>query len=308
MSLNVDVKCTEVKRKLAFNVQFFAKFYGLNVMNVKILAIALNGRYRFKQLHVKPVSTSELKWQNGEYLVKAVKKVLLASVVAAGSLLGLSAQAADEAAIRDKLTSMLGLDVETIADSPVSGLVQVSTNRGLFYVSENGQYLLQARVFNIDEEMRNETELALSGLRKEGVKEMESSSITFKAKNEKHEISVFTDITCGYCRKFHNEIDELNDAGITVHYLAFPRSGLNSENYNDMVSVWCAKDPQKALTKAKAGNDVASASCKNKVAEQYMLGQKLGVNGTPNIVLPDGSLIPGYQPAALLAKALEEAE
>lgn len=277
-------------------------------MNVKILAIALNGRYRFKQLHVKPVSTSELKWQNGEYLVKAVKKVLLASVVAAGSLLGLSAQAADEAAIRDKLTSMLGLDVETIADSPVSGLVQVSTNRGLFYVSENGQYLLQARVFNIDEEMRNETELALSGLRKEGVKEMESSSITFKAKNEKHEISVFTDITCGYCRKFHNEIDELNDAGITVHYLAFPRSGLNSENYNDMVSVWCAKDPQKALTKAKAGNDVASASCKNKVAEQYMLGQKLGVNGTPNIVLPDGSLIPGYQPAALLAKALEEAE
>jgi len=265
-------------------------------------------RYRFKQLHVKPVSTSELKWQNGEYLVKAVKKVLLASVVAAGSLLGFSAQAADEAAIRDKLTSMLGLDVETIADSPVSGLVQVSTNRGLFYVSENGQYLLQARVFNIDEEMRNETELALSGLRKEGVKEMESSSITFKAKNEKHEISVFTDITCGYCRKFHNEIDELNDAGITVHYLAFPRSGLNSENYNDMVSVWCAKDPQKALTKAKAGNDVASASCKNKVAEQYMLGQKLGVNGTPNIVLPDGSLIPGYQPAALLAKALEEAE
>ena len=289
-------------------MQFFAKFYGLNVMNVKILAIALNGRYRFKQLHVKPISTRELKWQNGEYLVKAVKKVLLASVVAAGSLLGLSAQAADEAAIRDKLTSMLGLDVETIADSPVSGLVQVSTNRGLFYVSENGQYLLQARVFNIDEEMRNETELALSGLRKEGVKEMESSSITFKAKNEKHEISVFTDITCGYCRKFHKEIDELNDAGITVHYLAFPRSGLNSENYNDMVSVWCAKDPQKALTKAKAGNDVASASCKNKVAEQYMLGQKLGVNGTPNIVLPDGSLIPGYQPAALLAKALEEAE
>lgn len=142
-------------------------------------------RYRFKHLHVKPVSTSELKWQNGEYLVKAVKKVLLASVVAAGSLLGLSAQAADEAAIRNKLSSMLGLDVETIADSPVSGLVQVSTNRGLFYVSENGQYLLQARVFNIDEEMRNETELALSGLRKEGVKEMESSSITFKAKKRK---------------------------------------------------------------------------------------------------------------------------
>jgi thiol:disulfide interchange protein DsbC len=277
-------------------------------MNVKILAIALNGRYRFKQLHVKPISTRELKWQNGEYLVKAVKNVLLATLVTASALLSLGVQAADEDVIRDKLTSMLGLDVETIADSPVSGLVQVSTNRGLFYVSENGQYLLQARVFNIDEEMRNETELALSGLRKEGVASMEPSSITFKAKDEKHEISVFTDITCGYCRKFHKEIDELNDAGITVHYLAFPRSGLNSQNYDDMVSVWCAENPQKALTTAKAGSNVESASCKNKVAEQYMLGQKLGVNGTPNIVLPDGSLIPGYQPAALLVKALEEAE
>ena len=240
--------------------------------------------------------------------MKAVQKMLLAGAFAVGSLLSISTQAADEAAIRDKLTSMLGLDVETIADSPVSGLVQVSTTRGLFYVSENGQYLLQARVFNIDEEMRNETELALSGLRKDGVKQMKSSSITFKAENEKYEISVFTDITCGYCRKFHNEIDELNDAGITVHYLAFPRSGLNSQNYDDMVSVWCAKDPQKALTKAKAGSDVASASCKNKVAEQYMLGQKLGVNGTPNIVLPDGSLIPGYQPAKMLAKALAATE
>ena len=65
-----------------------------------------------------------------------------------------------------------------------------------------------------------------------------------------------------------------------------------------MVSVWCAKDPQKALTKAKAGND-SCASCKNKVAEQYMLGQKLGVNGTPNIVLPTVR-DSGYQPAALL--------
>lgn len=240
--------------------------------------------------------------------MKAVKKVLLATLVTASALLSLGVQAADEDAIRDKLTSMLGLDVETIADSPVSGLVQVSTNRGLFYVSENGEYLLQARVFNIDKEMRNETELALSGLRKEGVASMEPSSITFKAKDEKHEISVFTDITCGYCRKFHKEIDKLNDAGITVHYLAFPRSGLNSQNYDDMVSVWCAENPQKALTTAKAGSNVESASCKNKVAEQYMLGQKLGVNGTPNIVLPDGSLIPGYQPAALLVKALEEAE
>ncbi|BFT29221.1 bifunctional protein-disulfide isomerase/oxidoreductase DsbC [Alteromonas sp. D210916BOD_24] len=239
--------------------------------------------------------------------MKVVKKFLFISTLAVSSLLSITALAADEAAIREKLTDMLGLEVDTFADSPVPGLVQVSTNRGLFYISDNGEFLLQARVFNIDENMRNETEVALSSLRLAGVKELASSAITFKAKEEKHVIDIFTDITCGYCRKLHNEIGELNDNGITVRYLAFPRAGLNSETYQDMVSVWCAANPQKALTDAKAGEEVASASCKNKVAEQYRLGQKLGVNGTPNIILPDGSLVPGYQPAELLVQALNQA-
>ncbi|OJF70501.1 thiol:disulfide interchange protein [Alteromonas sp. V450] len=239
--------------------------------------------------------------------MKFMKNVVLAGVLAVSSLAALSTNAADEAAIKEKLSSTLGLEVDAIADSPVSGLVQVSTNRGLFYVSEDGGYLLQARVFNIDENMRNETEIALSSMRQESVRAMEEASISFKAKDEKYVINVFTDISCGYCRKLHNEIGQLNDAGITVNYLAFPRAGLNSQNYDDMVSVWCAENPQKAITEAKAGENVASASCTNKVAEQYMLGQKLGVNGTPNIILPDGTLIPGYQPAALIVKALEEA-
>jgi len=234
--------------------------------------------------------------------VKVVKLSMLLITLLVTSVV----HAASETEITDKLTNMLGLDVETIADSPVPGLFQVSTNRGLFYVSDNAQYLIQARIFNIDEGMRNETEVALASLRKQGVEAMAPSSVTFKAKDEKYVISVFTDITCGYCRKFHQEIDELNELGVTVHYLAFPRAGLNSPTYNDMVSVWCSENPQQALTQAKSGENVAKASCENKVAEQYMLGQKLGVNGTPNIILPDGTLIPGYQPANVLMQTLAQ--
>lgn len=234
-------------------------------------------------------------------------KVVKLSVLAIMALVSSIVNAASESEITDKLTNMLGLDVETIADSPVPGLFQVSTNRGLFYVSENAQYLVQARIFNIDEGMRNETEVALASLRIEGIEALAPSAITFKAKDEKYVISVFTDITCGYCRKFHQEIDQLNDAGVTVRYLAFPRAGLNSPTYNDMVSVWCSDNPQKALTEAKSGENVAKASCENKVAEQYLLGQKLGVNGTPNIILPDGTLVPGYQPANVLVQTLAQA-
>jgi len=235
--------------------------------------------------------------------VKSVFKIFAVAL----TLVSATGNAADEAAIKNKLSSMLDLNVETMSDSPIPGLVQVSTERGLFYVSEDAKYLVQARIFNIDEGMRNETEQALSTLRVDSMKPFASSAISFKAADEKHVINVFTDITCGYCRKFHNEIDELNRLGITVNYLAFPRAGLNSPTYGDMVAVWCAENPQQALTDAKAGDSVPSSTCKNTVAEQYQLGQKLGVNGTPNIILPDGELIPGYQPAAVLLQRLNQA-
>lgn len=229
-----------------------------------------------------------------------------------GTLLGMmsfsAAGAMEHDALKAKLESQVGLSVDAIGEAPVSGLYQVTTNRGLFYVSADGSYLLQARIFDIDNNLRNVTESAMSEMRLEGIEKFADTGIVFPAKDEKYVISVFTDTTCGYCRKLHNEIDEFNKQGITVRYLAFPRAGLNSEVYSDMVSVWCSDDPQQALTDAKAGDGVANASCANQVAEHYEFGQKVGVNGTPNIILPNGELIRGYQPADVVANALKQAE
>lgn len=235
-----------------------------------------------------------------------LKRLLITSVAMLFASTATIAQSDTDAhdALKSKLSTTIGLDVLSIGDAPVTGLLQVNTNRGLFYVSEDGNFLLQARVFNLNEGMKNETEAALSSLRLDGIKSFQDSAIEFKAKNEKSVITVFTDITCGYCRKLHNEIGEFNDMGITVRYLAFPSQGLNSKNYNDMVSVWCAKDPEAALTNAKAGSSVLSQQCDNQVAAQYQFGQQVGVSGTPNIVLPDGSMVPGYQPASAIAQAL----
>jgi thiol:disulfide interchange protein DsbC len=210
-------------------------------------------------------------------------------------------------AATDKLEGLLGLEVNEIKPSPVDGLLQVLTNRGLFYVSKDGKYFVQGRVFNIDDRMLNETEEALSSVRLDGVKRFEGSMIEFKAQDEKYAVTVFTDITCGYCRKLHNEIEEYNKAGITVRYLAFPRAGLNSQPYEDMISVWCSSNQKAALTEAKNGSSVRDAKCdEQQVAQQYMFGQQVGVNGTPAIILQDGSLVPGYQPAGQLLKALEQ--
>jgi thiol:disulfide interchange protein DsbC len=209
--------------------------------------------------------------------------------------------------VKQKIQSTLGMKVIAIGDSPVPGLLQVETNKGLFYTSQDGKYLLQAKVFNLDEGMRNETESALTDMRLAGLVDFKDTTIEYKAKKEKYVVNVFTDITCGYCRKLHNQMEEYNDLGITIRYLAFPRSGLNGQSYQDMVSVWCADDPQKALTEAKNGSAVSNHACSTKVAEQYNFGQSVGVSGTPNIILPDGSMIPGYQPPEQLLQALKQA-
>jgi thiol:disulfide interchange protein DsbC len=216
------------------------------------------------------------------------------------------AQSNDDA-IMASLSAKLNLDVSSIADSPVPGLKQIFTDRGLFYVSDNGEFFLQARVYNITEGVEDETENALKGVRLDGIERFKDSAIEFTADKEKYVINVFTDATCGYCRKLHNEMPQLNDLGITVRYLAWPRAGLNSKVYQDTVSIWCSQDPNQAMNDAKAGKQVADAKCENEVAEQYKFGQQIGVSGTPNIVMPDGSVVPGYKPAQALALALKEA-
>ncbi|GAA0859129.1 bifunctional protein-disulfide isomerase/oxidoreductase DsbC [Aliiglaciecola litoralis] len=209
-------------------------------------------------------------------------------------------------AVKQKIQNVLGFQVLSIGDSPIDGLVQVSTNRGLFYTSDDGKFLVSGKIFNVEKGMRDETESSLAKMRIEGLGEFKDTYIEFTAPEEKYIVNVFTDITCGYCRKLHREMDEYMANGITVRYFAFPRGGVNSKSYRDMVSVWCADDQQHAMTIAKTGGTVEKSNCANAVAQQYEFGQQVGVTGTPNIVLPNGAMIPGYQPARDLRNALDQ--
>jgi len=195
-------------------------------------------------------------------------------------------------------------NVESIKQHDASGLYIVQLQDGpALYSTENGQYFLVGDLYRLDENgLINETEEAkLAQI--ETIPE--NQMIIYAATGEeKAHVSVFTDITCGYCRMLHSEVSELNDLGITVRYLAFPRAGIDSEPYQQMVSIWCSDNPQKWMTNAKLGKKVPENDCENPVADQYSLGQSIGVRGTPTLVLSTGKLVPGYLPAAKLAKEL----
>jgi thiol:disulfide interchange protein DsbC len=228
--------------------------------------------------------------------------------IAALSLFGLTLTTAnaDENAIKDAMSkSMPSVKIDSVKPSVVKGLYEVMVGTNMFYVSEDGKYLLQGRLVDIAAH-KDLTEEKLSGTRKQAIEKIgQENMIVFKPKISKYTVSVFTDIDCGYCRKLHSEIDQYLAQGITIQYLFFPRAGKGSDSYNKAVSVWCAKDRNAALTDAKKGNTPPAKTCDNPVDKHMQLGADFDVKGTPMIVTEKGNIYPGYLPAKQLFEALE---
>jgi thiol:disulfide interchange protein DsbC len=232
-------------------------------------------------------------------------KKLTAIILASAALLMTNTGFADEAAVKKALAEFMpGSSVDSIKASEVKGLYEVVTGGNIFYASEDGRYLIQGQLFDAVAK-KNITENKLADVRKAALEKVgEKKMIIFKPEASKHVVSVFTDIDCGYCRKLHSEIDQYLAQGITVRYLFFPRAGKGSDSYSKAVSVWCAADNQKALTAAKKGDSLDKKTCDNPIDEHMALGEAFGMSGTPMIITEKGNVLPGYVPAAQLAKIL----
>ncbi len=201
------------------------------------------------------------------------------------------------------------LEYEAVEATPVDGMYQVQVTGGpILYVSREGDYFFAGDLYRVEKTgFVNLREQAMTGERRRLLEQVAlDDMIVFAAEGQPRAvINVFTDIDCGYCRKLHREVPELNRLGIEVRYLAFPRAGVGSPGYVKAVKAWCSSAPGDTLTQLKNGDTVDAAVCaENPVAAQYQLGQKMGIDGTPALVLSDGTLLPGYRPAKDLARTL----
>ncbi|MBD2812225.1 bifunctional protein-disulfide isomerase/oxidoreductase DsbC [Xenorhabdus sp. Vera] len=210
---------------------------------------------------------------------------------------------ADESAINKSLSKM-GLKAESITPSQLSDISTILTEHGIIYMSNDGKYLLQGPLYDIS---GNTPKNVSNQILVKKLDALKNQMIIYKAPKEKHVVTVFTDITCGYCRKLHENMQEYNDMGITVRYLAYPRHGLQHQSAKDMQSIWCSATPNKSLNAVFKGEKVSPIKeCKIDIAKQYQLGLQFGVQGTPAIVLNDGSVIGGYLPSKDLLAMLEK--
>lgn len=223
-----------------------------------------------------------------------------------------TASAADKAAekaVTDAIHTLVpNAKIDSIEESQLDGFYTVVTGGQVVYVSEDGKYLMQGRLFDL----ASRTDLTAARMDKvrkaELAKVPDSKRIIFAPEDPKYTVSVFTDIDCGFCRKLHSHIADFNKQGIAVEYLFFPRTGLGTPSYDKAVSVFCADKPKQAFTSAKKGAQPEQAQCENPVASEFALGQRLGVTGTPTIIASNGAIIGGYlTPQQMLVKLRAQA-
>ncbi len=176
----------------------------------------------------------------------------------------------------------------------------------VFFMNSSGDFLFDGNLVNLSTR-ENLTEHARQQVRADILKKItQAQRLNFFPPNMTHQVTVFTDIDCGYCRKLHSEMAEYHARGIGISYLFFPRAGLSSPSYDKAVAVWCSDDPQQAMNKSQLGQQLDQISCDNPIKThwQAVIDSGLAQYGTPSIVTGDGQLIRGYVPADALKQRL----
>ena len=218
-----------------------------------------------------------------------MKKVLICLFFCSSSL------SQDLILVKEKINKILpeGVSVKEITYSQERDIFIVDIGDiQPIYVLPNTEYIILGDIFSLKgDRPESETEKDKGRLRLKILADLDQNSfIKFKSNNEKSVLTVFTDVECTYCRKFHSEIDEYLKNGVSINYLAFPRTGIDSSSYEKMVAAWCSNEKKESITNLKNDIDIELNSCENPVETHFEIGRRIGVTGTPAIITQTGSV------------------
>jgi thiol:disulfide interchange protein DsbC len=186
-------------------------------------------------------------------------------------------------------------------ETPIKGVYQTQFGDRYGYLIGDGRYVFIGDLIDL-ERQQNLTEISRRQAVNIEINQVAASNLAiFPAKNiEKAVLNVFTDTSCPYCKRLHEEVSYLQDAGITVRYFPYPRGSSRGPGYSALKQVWCAKDKADAMSIAKgtATGELPAGDCDaaSFVDEGYAMGNRIGITGTPALFLQNGTKIDGYRP------------
>ena len=175
----------------------------------------------------------------------------------------------------------------------------------IFYLSSDHKYFFAGNVIDVKTK-ENITETSRKGRRLSILETLKTENmIVYKPEKTDYVLTVFSDTSCPYCQKLHEELDKLIENNIEIRYILFPRFGQNSDAYVQMISIWCSEAKKLALDNVFDDKTIEqNTQCDNPMIENLDLAQKLSVTGTPMMFTENGTVIPGYQPADEIIKFL----
>jgi thiol:disulfide interchange protein DsbC len=238
---------------------------------------------------------------------------LLSSVVV-GTLLATAswgAWAADsaEATIRKNLAAFSPQlkVIDEVSKTAVPGLYEVRVNKSdIFYTDAQGNYLLEGSLIDLKNK-RNLTEERVTKLTAVKFDSLPlKDAFTIVRGNGKRKIAIFEDPQCGYCKRFERDLQKVDN--VTIYMFLYPILG--AESGEKSKAIWCSKDQVKAWQDWMVRDQAippAPASCdSNALARNVELGRNHRITGTPTIIFPDGSRVPGAIDSKQLEKLLAE--
>jgi len=193
------------------------------------------------------------------------------------------------------------------------GLYSIQVGVYLFDISPDGHVSMQGNVLEhaaemqgYEEDYSEPTQYHAKIIRETLEALDEERMIVFAPQDEvKHTITIFTDVSCPYSVELHREIDLLNDAGVKIRYLGYPRMGEDSLGYQKMRPVWCSDNPKQAFDQAINNQRIRLKRCDSALESHILLGNSLGLMGTPTLLFEDGSVSTGYSSAIDILSYLE---
>ena len=232
---------------------------------------------------------------------RAWSAVALMAVLAAGCAPDVTVEQAQQLLA----SSFPNVRVEQVRPSPMPGVYEVIADGGVYYLAHDGAFLLSGALYDLQANV-NLTERTKNDLRRAAARRVSMDDvITYAAPDARYAVTVFSDVDCPYCRKFHAQMRRVHELGVSVHYLLAPYRGEQARR--NAVAVWCSADRRAAFDRAKQGAAVAAEDCENPVERNLRLAETLGVRGTPAFLLDDGKLLNGYRTPENLLEEIKRA-
>ncbi len=233
-----------------------------------------------------------------------LRSFLVAMAFIAGSMLASAANAEDTAQLRQALSRVLPNFPATakIIKTPYAGLYEVDVGGHLFYTDAKGSFLFAGEILDT-RTGTNVTKARIEELDRVDWKTFplkDSLSVVYGA--GKRQIVVFEDPYCPYCHQLEQTLEKMGN--MTVHVFLFPV--IRPDSPAKARDVWCAPDRARAwqdwMDQQKAPPAASSKCDTSAIKANLALGQRLGVQSTPTMFMPNGDRLSGAVDAAEIEK------